>query len=134
MKFAIALLLAVVSAQTDELAVGACTTAADCEKNFDALYEQWDASDEEADYGKATKEESEPKKGELSCGNIKVNGTNAETEEAFATELAQCVPTAACAGWTDTINDVTIEVTGCGDGASKLVAGFAAAAIVAFAM
>ena len=105
-----------------------CTSVDDCEANFDALYAQWEESEDSDD-----KAASEPKKGELGCANMTISGKDEESESEYSLAIRACTIVAACEGWKGEVEGATLEILNC-DGASKLIAGLAAAAAVTFAM
>merc|ERR1719453_2336192 len=92
-------LIAVVVAQDGEegeAAAGSaylCKETADCEANFDAIKAEWEASETEQ------APESEPKAGDLRCGNASLSGCDAETGECGTVDARVCMPSAACTGF-----------------------------------
>merc|ERR1712226_1601955 len=75
MKFAILALLGAVSAQDSESAYE-CKTTADCETNFDAIYEEWGNSDFQPDG-------SEPVAGEMKCGDVSIAGEDPDSGDPY---------------------------------------------------
>merc|ERR1711907_809804 len=92
MKFAIAALIATVAAQ-EEGQASLCESVADCETNFDAILEEWEA-DENPD-----KDVWKPVAGEMSCGRVNFLGEDDEGNIA-SFNINICMPNALCDGFT----------------------------------
>ena len=135
MKSAIALLVAAVAAQSSEDSAYICETNADCENNFDAILEEWTALNDETEQP----EGSEPVKGDLTCAEARLYGTDEESGETGEVTARVCLTPAACDGgkWEDEAgNGVEVAAGACapaGDAARYLsvAAGLIAATVVA---
>jgi hypothetical protein len=126
MNSVILALIGVVAAQ-DSASI--CTSHDDCEKNFDAIYAEWEAGEE-------PDPEAEPVAGGMKCANSLMSGTDEESGEEFTdVALSVCTLESACAGWEGEVAGTTVKITDCNmAGASKLAAGFAAMVVAAYAM
>merc|ERR1719313_367646 len=128
MKFAILALIGVAAAQ-EEGTARKCEMHEDCDKNFDAIFAEWENSETQDPA-------QEPKQGDLKCAkSVTLKGKDPETEELGEIAMNLCVPTAACAGFEggdpEAEGYIKIEAGSCEDAAAKLVAGFAAVAVIA---
>merc|ERR1719326_376186 len=110
MKFVIAALIATVAAQEGEASL--CETTADCDANFDAILEEWEA-DENPD-----KEVWQPVQGEMSCGKASLSGEDEEGNSA-AFNVMVCMPNTLCDGFTyegeseEGTGRITVEAGAC---------------------
>ena len=128
MKFALVALIGVASAQSGEASL--CETTEDCAANFDAIYAEWENSEE-------PNPDAEPRQGEQECANLNVAGVDADSGEEFNIDTRACVNNEACAGYSGEENGNTITVLNCDaaeGSATKLVAGVVAMVAAAYAM
>merc|ERR1712226_438632 len=116
MKFAILALLGAVSA--DESAYS-CETTADCEANFDAIYEEWSNSERQP-------EGSEPVAGDMKCGDVTISGTTDEDGDPYEWSGRICLNSGACAGGEWAVDEeggmLTVGAEACVEGAKSLAA------------
>merc|ERR1712076_165 len=119
MKFAILALLGAVSAQDSESAYE-CKTTADCETNFDAIYEEWGNSDFQPDG-------SEPVAGDMKCGDISIAGEDPDSGDPYEWSGRICLNSGACAGGEFALDEerfamMTVGAEACVEGAKSLAA------------
>merc|ERR1711990_155218 len=90
MKFVIAALIATVAAQDG--GAGMCETAMDCDDNFDAIMEEWEANEDE------NKDAFKPVKGEMACAKVQLAGEDDEGNSA-SFNIDYYIPEALCDGF-----------------------------------
>merc|ERR1712054_573302 len=116
-KFALALLGAATAQLTAEDTAYACASHEDCDKNFDAIYAEWENS------AQAAEPSTEPKKGDMKCAKgVTLSGTDEETGEAASINGDLCTQSAACMGfeWADEEgNGIKIPEGACSEGNAK---------------
>merc|ERR1712228_673178 len=111
MKFVQLLFIAAVRAQDDDEEKAAdefpCTNHNECNDKFDDIYAAWESSEFADDPS------TEPKAGEMKCGNVNVTGTDEESGEDFDHTAKYCVTAGQCAGWEGEEEGMTIKILNC---------------------